>query len=93
VALEVTFGPEAVVTLTEDKTDNAVDVQRSIRDLVLGAQSAGEYTYRLRVVRADGTMTCCNRKTAETILWLTPPQVDSCTGDCSDAAGSEVVRR
>lgn len=72
------------VTLEPGNMAAQVRVERSIRDIVLGNQAPDQQPYRLRVVRADGTM-ACSQLTADSSdpdLWVLPPMVQQCTGPC-----------
>jgi hypothetical protein len=85
VALELTFGSK-VIALSESPTKDSVVkgsvvIERSIRDIVLGGQTAAAYDYSMRVVRANGTMTCCAGKAGPS-LWVMETQIAACTGDC-----------
>lgn len=79
------FAGKTQVTLEPEKTKVTVSLERSIRDIILGNQPPDQYPYRLRVVRDDGSMNCCNlaADTGDPDLWIMPAMIDKCTGPCS----------
>jgi hypothetical protein len=85
--LELTFVPQTVVRLSKTKPTEpfqtaSFELRRSIRDIVLGNQGTGRYPYRLRVIRADESITCCDRVTEDTNFYLRSQDVDDCKGTC-----------
>jgi len=83
--IAVTFSDGKNVTLTESNLEASVRVERSIRDIVIGKQAPDEYPYTMRVVRDDGTISCCEGKAKSNTpsLWLTLEQIAQCQGPCS----------
>lgn len=79
--IELNFGGKQQVTLDPDKTSAAISIERPIRDLILGNQAPGEYPYRMRVVREDGSMLCGNfsANSGDATLWIMPPMLDKCS--------------
>ena len=82
--IELTFAAGKTVTLTAESLESQIAVERSIRDIVIGKQSPDEYPYKMRVVRDDGSITCCEGKAKSDSpnLWLTPDQIAKCAGVC-----------
>jgi hypothetical protein len=85
VQIGLNFAGKSQVTLEPGKTKVNVSLERSIRDIVLGNHAPDQYPYRLRVVRDDGTMNCCNlaADVGDPDLWIMPAMIDKCTGPCS----------
>jgi hypothetical protein len=85
VEVEVDFPGGATAVLSPEKLASTVTVNRSVRDIVIGRQPQDEYPYRMRVVREDGAVGCCEGKAASASqnLWLSRDQVLNCTGPCS----------
>jgi hypothetical protein len=83
--IEVTFPGSDTLTLTAQSLVSSVKVQRSIRDIVIGKQSPDEYPYKLKVIREDGTITCCagTAKSDSKKLHLTLDEIKKCTGKCT----------
>ena len=84
--IEVAFSGSKTHTLTEKSLVASVEIQRSIRDIVLGKQSPDEYPYKLRVVKEDGTITFCTgaEKSSSKKLYLTPKMIAACTGEYTE---------
>ena len=87
VVLEIylTFASDKTVTLNSEHLQSEIEVERSIRDIVLGNQAPDEYRYRLKVVRDDGSINCSDgiAKSDTPTIWITPDQIAKCTGPCS----------
>lgn len=85
VAIELTFAGGKTITLEETKLEAQIQVERSIRDIVLGKQSPDEYPYKMQVVRDDGTSSCCDgvAKSDKPNVWILRDQIAKCTGGCS----------
>jgi hypothetical protein len=83
--IELIFTGGKTVTLSPEKLESQIQVERSIRDIVIGKQSPDKYPYKLRVVRDDGSIACCKgeAKSDTPTLWLTLKQISDCTDDCS----------
>jgi hypothetical protein len=84
ISLKFTDG-KTVTLDSEQNNQTSVEVERSIRDIVLGNQSPDEYRYRLRVVHQDGSEKCCECKVSSdaSTIWIGPSQIANCTGPCS----------
>src|SRR5271165_42048 len=82
--IDLTFTGNKTVALSKEQQQSEVEVERSIRDIVIGQQSPDEYPYRLRVVRDDGSMNCCDgtAKSDTPTIWITLDQIAKCTGPC-----------
>ena len=83
--IELTFTGGKTVTLSPTQMESRIEVERSIRDIVIGKQSPDEYPYKMRVVREDGSISCSTgtAKSETPTLWLTLDQIANCTGGCS----------
>jgi hypothetical protein len=81
----LTFAGGTQVRLEPGQTRVPVSLERSIRDIIFGNQPPDLYPYRMRVVRDDGTMTCCDLTTdsSDPDLWVLPATIAKCLGPCS----------
>ena len=79
------FASGKTISFDGDAQKKTIQVERSIRDIVIGNQKPDEYPYRLMVVRQDGSKTCaeCTAKTDMPSIWITKDQVKTCTGPCT----------
>jgi len=85
VEIDLTFAGGKTVALDASHLSADIQVERSIRDIVLGNQRPDEYPYRLRVMRDDGTVGCCEGKAKSDTprVFITREEIAACTGGCS----------
>ncbi len=72
--------PRAAVTLTADRPQMEVSLERSILDILLGIQPPDQHPFRLTVLRQDGTKQSCRQMadSAEPDLWIMPAAIAQC---------------
>lgn len=83
--LDVIFAGGKALALDAGNLSASVQLERSIRDIVLGNQRPDEYPYTLKVIRQDGTISCCPgvARSDTPRVWIGVDQVEQCTGKCS----------
>jgi hypothetical protein len=84
IELSFTGSSNSPAILNKDKLESNASVAQSIRDIVIGKQIPDKFQYRMRVVKEDGTITCCERSASSDSpnLWITAPQVEACVDEC-----------
>jgi hypothetical protein len=82
IALSLDFGQQTV-DLSKDQLNASVTVMRPVSDIILGDADSGTYPYTLEIIRLTHR-NCCSRSTKKESFYIIKPDVDSCTGDCSD---------
>ena len=80
VALALDFG-ENTVSLKANKLQGTVEVQRPIRNIVLGRENPGLYTYTLKVIRVSEA-SCCSKETSSEDVYILQNDVKNCKGTC-----------
>ncbi|MBO1351357.1 MAG: hypothetical protein EBE86_030140 [Hormoscilla sp. GUM202] len=80
-ALALDFGQNSA-GLSPANLQTEIDVQRPIRDIVLGNEDSGIYPYTLRVVRLNNR-NCCSTSADAEAIYVTESDVNNCQNQCS----------
>ena len=80
-ALALDFGQNSA-GLSPANLQREIDVQRPIRDIVLGNEDSGIYPYTLRVVRLNNR-NCCSTSADAEAIYVTQSDVNNCQAQCS----------
>lgn len=83
VEVEISFTGKSV-TLTPSQLQATITVERSVRDIVVGQQSADTYPCRMRVTDGEGSSRCCpfTVRSDTPSVWISKQQIAACTGTC-----------